>query len=262
MEYEYINIEKSGHLATLTLNRAAARNSLTYEFLVEIEHAVYSFRDDAETRVVIFAAAGRHYCAGADLSLFQADPAELKLMRRRRLRMGERVLAAILGMDQITICAWNGGAIGGGGCLACATDFRIGAQECFLHYPEIDLGFNLMWQSLPRTVRLVGETRALRLAVGAEKITAQTLLAWGLLEEVVPQDRLLDTAKAFAQTYIDKPPIAAQMIKRSINAVAGHLDKAFMHMDADQHMLASLTSDHDVAMNAYLEKRLGEFSGN
>lgn len=262
MHYKNLTIEKSDHLAILTLNREAARNALTYDFLVELEHAAHSFRDDLETRVVIFAAAGRHFCAGADLGLFQSDPDEVKLLRRRRLRMGERVLQAILDMDQITICAWNGGAIGGGGCLATATDFRIGAADCFLHYPEIDLGFNLMWQSLPRTVRLVGETKALRLAVGGERVTAETLLDWGLLEEIVTRDALLQRAKEFAAAYINKPPIAAQMIKRSINAISSHADRAFMHMDADQHLLASLTSDHRSALEAYTEKREGTFIGD
>jgi len=262
MDYKFLTTERMQHIAIVTLNRPDSRNALNAEFLMEIEQAVLSFRDDTDTRVVIFTGTGRHFCAGADLGELTPGPDESLVARRRRLRLGERVMQAILGMDQISICAWNGGAIGGGGCLATATDFRIGADDCFLHYPEIDLGFNLMWQSLPRTVRLVGETRALRLAIGAERVPAETLLQWGLLEEVVSRDELLTRATDFAQTYMAKPPIAAQMIKRSINAIGGHLDRALMHMDADQHLLASLTADHRAAVEAYLEKRVGIFSGN
>lgn len=262
MAYDYLSIKKSNHLATLCLRREAARNALNYEFLLEIEHAVHSFREDPETRVVIFAAAGPHFCAGADLNAFRDNTEETKLVKRRRLRMGERVMQAVLSMDQISICAWNGGAIGGGGCLATATDFRIGAEDCFLQYPEIDLGLNLMWQSLPRTVRLVGESRAMRLAVGGERVHAKILLDWGLLEEVVPVENLQASTEAFAETYLKKPPVAAQMIKRSLSAVSRHLDQAFMHMDADQHMLASSSDDHRSAVEAYIEKREGKFVGD
>jgi len=261
MSYNHLTTEHNNHVATVTLDRPAARNALNYDLLVEIERAILEFREDTTSRVVIFTGAGRHFCAGADLDELQPKADEKIIDRRRRLRMGERVLRALLGMDQITICAWNGGAIGGGGCLATATDFRIGAEDCFLHYPEIDLGFNLMWQSLPRTVRLVGETRALRLAVGAERVTAETLMQWGLLEDIVARDALLQRAHEFATTYVNKPPIAAQMIKRSISAIGSHLDQSLMHMDADQHLLASMTSDHRAAVDAYINKRDPEFTG-
>lgn len=259
--YEFIKIEKESHLAIVTLNKPAVRNALSAEFLEEIEQCALSFREDADTRVVIFTGAGKHFCAGADLKEFQRDDEPAMILKRRRLRLGERVMQAILGIDQITICAWNGGAIGGGGCIASATDFRIGAEDCFLYYPEIELGLNLMWQSLPRTVRLVGETRALRLAIGAERVDAQGLLQWGLIEKIVSVEELLNSAKEYAQTYINKPPIAAQMIKRSVNAFGRQLDGAVMHMDADQHFLTSKSTDHQTAVEAYLNKRVPTFSG-
>ena len=146
--------------------------------------------------------------------------------------------------------------------MALATDFRIGSDDCFLYYPEIDLGLNLMWQSLPRTVRLLGETRALRLTIGGERAYANDLLDWGVLEKVVPVNQLIDSACEFAETYAKKSPIPAQMIKRSVNAIGGSLDQAIMHMDVDQHIMAALTQDHAVAVEAYQEKRVGEFSGN
>lgn len=260
--FQSINIEKEGHLAVVTLNKPEIRNALSSAFLEEIEQCALSFREDADTRVVIFTGAGKHFSAGADLKEFQRNDEPSLLLKRRRLRIGERVMKAILDMDQITICAWNGGAIGGGGCIATATDFRIGATDCFLFYPEIELGLNLMWQSLPRTVRLVGETKALRLAIGAERVGADELLQWGLVEKVVPVESLVNSAKEFAQIYINKPPIPAQMIKRSVNAFGRQLDGAVMHMDADQHFLTSTTEDHPAAVEAYLNKIAPSFKGN
>ena len=76
--------------------------------------------------------------------------------------------------------------MGGGACIATALDLRIGADDCFMQYPEIDLGMNLMWQSLPLCIHLVGPARAKRLVIGGERVFAPTLLQWGVLDECVP----------------------------------------------------------------------------
>ena len=93
--------------------------------------------------------------------------------------MGERAIEAVLGIDQITIAAWNGAAMGGGACLATACDFRIGSDDCFMQYPEIDIGINLMWKSLPLLVNLVGPARAKNWLLAAERMHAEQLHEWG-----------------------------------------------------------------------------------
>lgn len=261
MTYQHLSLARHGHVTVVTFDRAQRANAVNYELLSEIEHCALAFREDAETRVVIFTGAGRHFSAGADLKDFPDELAQPLLLRRRRFRIGERALHAVLGIDQITIAAWNGGAIGGGACLATAADFRIGADDCFIQYPEIDLGMNLMWQSLPLTIHLVGPSRAKRLVIGGERVHADTLLQWGLLEEVVPRAALLERALAFAETYVNKSPIAAQMIKRSANQVLGALDRALMHMDADQNLLTHLTEDQKAAAAAYASKTVPKFEG-
>ena len=261
-EYRRLSLERDGHLAIVQFNRPRCCNALDHETLAEIEHCALSFREDATTRVVVFTGAGRHFSAGADLNEMQRDDATPLVLKRRRWRMGERALHAILGMDQITVAAWNGGAIGGGACLATAMDFRIGASDCFIQYPEIDLGLNLMWQSLPLTIHLLGPTRAKRVVIGGERIPAATLLAWGLLEAVVPCDELLARTREFAATYAAKSPVAAQMIKRSVNHIVGATDRALMHMDADQNLMTYYTVDRREAAAAYLAGRAADFRGD
>ena len=262
MVYQHLKIERREHVAIVTFNRPQRANALNFEHLAEIEHCALALRDDADTRVVIFTGAGKHFSAGADLVDFPDELDYPLIVRRRRFRIGERALHALLGIDQITIAAWNGGAIGGGACLATAADFRIGAADCFIQYPEIDLGMNLMWQSLPLTVHLLGPTRAKRLVIGGERVHADTLLAWGLLEQVVPRAELLATAENFALTYVNKSPVAAQMIKRSINQVVGGLDRALMHMDADQNLLTHSGADQKAAAAAYAAKITPTFTGD
>ena len=262
MSYEHLIIERKGQVAWVTFNRPAKANALNYEHLAEIESAALSFRDDAETRVVIFSGAGTHFSSGADLtdpgSAFQGPLS----LRRRRSRIGERAIQALYGIDQITIAAWNGAAMGGGACITTALDFRIGADDCFMQYPEVDIGVNLMWKSLPLITHLVGPARAKRLVAGGERIQASELLAWGVLDQQVPRAELLDAAAVLAQRYVNKPPVAVQMIKQSVNRIVSALDEAVMHMDVDQNLFAQSAEDRQIAVRAYLDKTEPTFSGN
>lgn len=259
--YDRLTIEKFDHIALVTLNRPDRRNALDLKMLTELEHAALGFRDDVDTRAVVFTGAGKHFCAGADLGYLVDLQQKPMLERRRAVRLGERVFQAILGIEQITLCAFNGAAIGGGACLATAVDLRIGSRDCYIEYPEIDIGMNLMWQCLPRTVRLVGEARAIRLAVGGERVAAPMLENWGLLEEITAPENLVARSLEIAGVYASKPPVAAQMIKRSVSATGAHLDRAMMHADSDQHVLATLTKDHERALAAYREKREATYTG-
>ena len=262
MTYQHLTLTKSGHIAWLTFNRPGKANALHYDHLLEIETAVLSLRDDPQTRVVVFTGAGKHFSSGADLT-DSGDAYKVPMVqRRRRMRIGERVIEAILDMDQISIAAWNGAAMGGGACITTACDFRIGSDNCFMQYPEVDIGLNLMWKSLPLIIHLAGPARAKRLVIGGERIEAPELLNWGILDKQVPLANLYDAAEKMAQHYADKPPIAAQMIKRSTNQICNVLNGALMHMDADQNLLAASTDDRTVAVQAYLKKEKPTFKGS
>ena len=245
MSYRYFKIERDDHVATVTINRPEKMNALSFEVLEELEEVAWSFRTDGDTRVVVLRGEGRHFSSGADLKDPKAaERAALPLVvRRRNLRVGQRALSALLEMDQITIAAMQGGALGGGACIATAVDFRIGSESCWVSYPEINLGINLQWVGLPLCVHLVGPSRAKRLVILGQRENAQTLLDWGFLDEVVADGRELERALELAHEYATQPPIPAQMIKRSVNKLVGALDEAIMHMDFDQWQLAALTED-------------------
>ena len=262
MAYEHLSLEKEGHIATVTFNRPEKANALNFAHLAEIEDVALSFRDDADTRVIIFAGAGKHFCSGADLTDPGREYAGPMVLRRRKNRIGERAIAALLGIDQVTIAAWQGAAMGGGACITTSCDFRIGADNCFMQYPEIDIGVNLQWKSLPLITHLVGPARAKRLVAGGERVHAPTLLDWGILDQLVDLDQLSQAATEMANFYVGKPPMAVQMIKRSVNMIVGALDQSIMHMDYEQHMLASSTEDRNEAVSAYMNKSSPTFTGN
>ena len=260
--YEHLRVQRNRHVATVTFNRPDRANALNYDHLAEIEAAALSFRDDADTRVVIFTGAGKHFSSGADLT----DPGQAYAgplaLRRRRSRIGERAIRALYEIDQITIAAWNGAAMGGGACIATALDFRIGSEDCFMQYPEVDIGLNLMWKSLPLIVHLAGPARAKRLVAGGERVHGEMLERWGVLDELVATDELLPAAERLAAHYVNKPPLAVQMIKQSVNRLVSALDQSIMHMDVDQNLFAGSSEDQRAAVDAYLNNTPPSFTGN
>ena len=264
MDYRYLEIIRDGHVATVVLNRPEKRNALNRDLMLEITHAAGAFQDDVETRAVIFTGKGEHFSAGADLR--EPPAAEVgdttRLQMRRRIRVGPDMLRAIFEMNQITIAAVAGAAVGGGACIATACDFRIGARDSFCGYPEINRGMNLHWVALPLCVHLIGPARAKRMLALGRNETAETLLRWGFYDEVVEPDELLARAMAMARDYAQQPPIPAQMIKQSVNALVSALDRSTMHMDHDQWMLTASTDDYREGIRAFFEKRDPSFEGN
>lgn len=158
MDFEHIVVTKNGPVATLLFNRPLESNALNLRIMEEIEFASRQFLGDEQTRVVVFRGAGRHFSAGADLKQRGSQSLSLN-MRRRSAGLGARMIRAILEINQVTIAAIHGAALGGGACIPTACDFRIGSDDCFVGYPEVNLGMNLMWRSLPLCVRLIGPAR-------------------------------------------------------------------------------------------------------
>lgn len=263
-EPSLIDVVRDGRIATVTLNRPERRNAITAAMLGDLERVCLAFIDDEQTRAVIFRAEGRDFSVGADM----ADPPSRRppdtslVMRRRAAELGGRVMRAIQEIPQPTLCAVQGVATGGGACIASACDFRIGAASARIGYGEVRMGMNLMWAALPLCVHLVGPARAKQMVMTGKLFDAATLERWGFLDAVVPDDSLDLAARAAADEYAALPPVPVQMIKRSVTRIAGALDHAVMHMDADQWLLAAGSSDYQEAVAAFFAKRPGDFKGD
>ncbi len=262
MDLDFVRIEKKNHIATVTLDRPDRLNALSRRVMENIEAAARSFLYDEETRVVIFAGQGKHFSVGADLKERGAQTPDNLVLARRKAGLGGRMIRAIFEMNQVTICAVQGVAAGGAACIAAASDFRIGAEDARIGYPEVNRGMNLMWGAVPHCVHLIGPARAKRMIMKGDLEDAKTLLDWGFIDEIVPNDQLFSRALELAEYYAARPPIAVQMIKQSINAVASALDAATMHMDFDQNVLTSRTDDFKEGIASFLEKRDPTFKGN
>lgn len=106
MQYENLTIRRTGAITTVTINRPGKANALNYATLFELEQVALGFRDDIETRAVIFTGNGKHFSAGFDLTDTNEDYDGPLVLRRRRNRIGARAISALHDIDQITIAAW------------------------------------------------------------------------------------------------------------------------------------------------------------
>ena len=113
---------------------------------------------------------------------------------------------------------------------------------------------NLSWGALPLCYNLVGPSVAKRLLIGGDLEQAKDLLSWGFLDEIVAPSKLLGRALELAAYYAERPPLAAQMIKRGINALQ-MAQAGTMHMDGDQNALSTLSDDFKNAREAFINQK-------
>ena len=264
---DFVTIEKGlgpeGRIAVVRFDRGDGINALSPEALRQLTDAARSFEDDAETSVVVLTG-GKTFSAGFDLK--DAEGRARRTMDlgalRRHLKLGPRLTRAWQEMEQITIAAIEGFCIGGGVALAVALDFRVMASDAHLRVPEIGLGMNMSWQSVPRMLHLIGPARTKQAVILADqRITAAEAYEWRLVEEVADPGKAFDAAMTLATKVAAQPPLSVAMTKLTINRLAHALDDLASHMDVDQFALASLTEDHREGVAAFLERRKPRFKG-
>jgi enoyl-CoA hydratase/carnithine racemase len=253
-----------GAVAEVRLNRPGARNALSLALMQQLIDAAAWFRKSTDVQAVIVAGAPTYFSAGADL----ADPARTagraatRLEQRQVARLGPDMCAAWEELEQVTIAAVEGYCIGGAAALAVALDFRIAGEGAYFRLPEIALGMNMSWRTLPRLASLVGPARAKRFAIFCEPCAADEALAWGMVDEVTPAGGALAAARVWAAKVAALPPIPVRMTKEAINAASGALHRATSIMDRDQWMLTSQTDDFAEGGRAFAEKRKPKFRGD
>jgi enoyl-CoA hydratase/carnithine racemase len=143
-----------------------------------------------------------------------------------------------------------------------ALDFRVMARDAHMRVPEIGLGMNMSWQSIPRMLHLIGPARTKQAVILADqRISSAEAHEWGLVEELAGSGEAFETAMALATKIAAQPPLSVAMTKLTVNRLTHALDDLASHMDVDQFALASLTEDHREGVAAFLERRKPRFSG-
>ncbi|HEU4758492.1 MAG TPA: enoyl-CoA hydratase/isomerase family protein [Dehalococcoidia bacterium] len=224
MEYETLIVQRGGPVMTVRLNRPDKRNAINRQMHLDLQALCRELADDFGTRVVVLAGEGKAFSAGADTSEWgQPGPAN-DLAMRHISGIGSRTATAIESLDQITIAAVHGFAVGGAVVLACACDLRVAGESAWFSIPEVELGIPLSWHALPRLAREVGPARALELTVLCDRFSAQQAYEYGLVTHLAPDGQELATARDLADRIVAKPALPVAMTKGMMKAIKRRAD--------------------------------------
>ncbi|HEY6307765.1 MAG TPA: enoyl-CoA hydratase/isomerase family protein [Candidatus Angelobacter sp.] len=243
---ETLKVERDSELlglTTVTFDRPEALNAINFKMHAELQDVCRQLQGDSQTRVVIFTGAGRAFSAGADLK--EAPPSggndSNPLEMRRRAGTGNATSAALEGLDQVTIGAVNGLAIGGAVVFLSAVDLRLAAASAWFSIPEIDLNIPFTWNALPRLMRELGPGRTKELVMTGDRFSARDAMRWGFLNHVTPDDALLPTVRQLAAKLLAKDPLSLALTKSTTRALANMMVPSQpTHSDPDYLMLSQL----------------------
>jgi len=265
---EELLVEQDGHVVTMTLNRPERLNAISRTMLAELSAKMVEADKDPDVRCIILTGAGRGFCSGLDLidTSDRRDRHESQSNKgakraRQLFDLRDAPINVMWHTDTPIICAINGAAAGYGMDMTLLCDMRIMAENAKL--AAITAKRNVVPESggtwlLPR---LVGWAKAAELYYRGRTIGAQESLDIGIVNTVVPNDELMDTARAWAQDVADNAPVAVQTTKRMMRmGMEESYDTAVDHLMV--HLSGLFQSeDFEEGLKAFMEKRKPNFTG-
>lgn len=258
-DLNFIRTERSGALATVTIDRQEKLNALNPDVIRELGQAFDELRYDEDIRGVILTGAGeKAFVAGADIKvLSEMTPTSAVQVSRQ----GQGVLRSIETFPKPVLAAVGGYALGGGCELAISCHLRIASDNARFGLPEVGLGILPGYGGTIRMARLVGLGRALELTLTGEMVDAEKAERIGLVNAVVPRDELEEAAGKMMGRIVSNGPVALRMALESVyNALDTATTEALRFESSLFGILAS-TDDMREGMGAFLEKRKPEFRG-
>ena len=248
----FLDLTRSGHIATVTINRPEALNALNSTVLGELDAAIDVLSRDDEVYVVILTGAGRSFVAGADIAEMRGFTA---VEGKRFGVRGGGVFLKLEQMEKPVIAAINGFALGGGCELAMACDIRLASDKARFGQPEVGLGITPGFGGTQRLPRIVGQSRAMELILTGRTVKADEALAIGLVDAVYPADELMEKAVGLAEMICANAQIAVRQAKRCIRMGMQADIATGAAFEAEAFGVCCGTQDKAEGMDAFLEKR-------
>jgi enoyl-CoA hydratase len=247
-----VEYEKKEGIAFLTLDNQAQLNALSPGIREGLTRGFEEVEKDDEVDVAIVTGTGRAFCAGADITGLKFDPHSVKKFMKDIidfLSIGERVVKPV-------IAAVNGLCLGGGFELAIGCDLIVASEKAQFGVPEAKLGL-LPGFAIVRLPQIVGRAKAKEMMMTAESISAEEALRWGLINKVVPHEKLMEEAVALADKIKALPRLTMQLAKSSANRGLGGEE---MNYARDTMPFLFVTEDVKEGVTAFLEKRKPVFN--
>lgn len=249
-------------VATVTFNRPDRMNTITGTMLAEFSEALVELDRNPEVRVIVLTGAGRAFCAGLDLQE-QASGTGLNVGSGSPARFDLRDAppTVLHNVDKPVIGALNGGAAGYGMDLALGCDIRIASDRAKLSAAFTKRGVLPESGGTWLLPRIVGWSKAAEIMFTGRTLSAVDCLAYGIVNEVVPADRLMDHVQSLAREIAGNAPLAVQATKRMMRMAMNETFEANVHHVYLQLLPLFRSQDFKEGMTAFLEKREPEFEG-
>jgi methylglutaconyl-CoA hydratase len=257
--YSTLLLDLNGHVATITLNRPEKRNAISAAMIAELQTALDEI-EKSHVRIGILTGAGKAFCSGMDLDMLaaiaQQSPSENQEDSRRLAKLFRRVWS----FPRPLIAAVNGAALAGGCGIATLCDFTLAVPEAKFGYTEVKIGF------LPAIVsvflmRQIGEKRARDLLLTGRTFEAAEAKEMGLINEIVPAEKLLARSNELAEVLISSSPASLSRAKHLMTSAAA----ATVDHDLERAVLENArircTPDFKEGLASFLEKRKPVWQG-
>lgn len=240
-------------IAHVRMCRPEKRNALNAAMIKGLMDAALELRRQDAVKAVILSGTEGVFSAGGDLDMFrQLQEAASLTMARRMAEDGGRLCAEWSSLPQPTIAAIEGPAIGGGLSIAVSCDWRVMAEDAWIHVPEVRLGLNFGWQTLPRLTALCGAARTKTIALLARRHGAAECMAWGLCDATSPTGGAMAAALEMAEEVCVAPSLGTRLVKRAITRQSEALLAASGFADPDDLILALQDEEGNKAREAVL----------
>jgi methylglutaconyl-CoA hydratase len=259
MTYNTIKLDRTAEVVTLTLYRPEKRNSLTAEMIEELGRALGEV-ESSPARVLILTGAGESFCSGMDIAQLQAllaQPFEESVEDSRRVA---QLFRRLYSFPKPLIAAVNGAAVAGGCGIATLADFTLAVPQAKFGYTESRIGFIPALVSV-FLIRQVGEKRARDLLLSCRLMDAEEARRMGLVNEVIPREKLMERARELAVQLLAVSPTSLVFTKRLLCKYSqDDLDRE-LELAIQENARIRSTADFREGVTAFLEKRKPAWKG-
>ena len=253
---ETLLLERRGPVAWVWLNRRRQLNAINDTTLAELHRTFDELSQDESVRAIVLAARGFAFSAGFEVAWMAGQDAGTVA---EGLPIVEAAYDAIETCAKPVIAAVQGAAMGGGLLLTLVADFCLAAEGATFGAPEVKLGIFPNLRLVPRLERVVGLRAAKRMVIGGDPVDAGQALALGLVDRVLPADRLQTEAQLLAEQLARLPPAAVQAAKGAFVACQG---TDFVTWEREQFAACWADPEREAAMQAFLNRRKKRTRGN
>ena len=253
--YETLEIERSGKVATIWMNRPAVFNAFDEQLIAELAAACKELDADSSVRIVVLGGRGKHFSAGADLNWMKRASQFTEAQNLDDARKFAGMLRTLSQMSKPTIARVQGAALGGGTGLTAACDMTVAASDAVFSTSEVRFGI-IPSAISPYVLRAIGPRHALRYFQSAERIGAERALAIGLVGDVVPGEELDACVGKLVDALLAGGPLAQKAAKDLITAVDGQkIDEIISEETARRIARQRATDEAKDGIAAFLDKR-------